>query len=149
MKRLIIAEKPSVARAIAESLGIENSKEKGQIICHNDTVVTWCLGHLLQLADAEVYLNRTPDTEDGKIFWRMEDIPIYPSEWKYIIKDDTKKQFSKVSDLISKAEEIVNAGDPDNEGQRLVDEVIEHNKFKGKVLRYWANAVDSKTVKHA
>lgn len=149
MKRLIIAEKPSVARAIAESLGIENSKEKGQIICHNDTVVTWCLGHLLQLADAEVYLNRTPDTEDGKIFWRMEDIPIYPSEWKYIIKDDTKKQFSKVSDLISKAEEIVHAGDPDNEGQRLVDEVIEHNNFQGKVLRYWANAVDSKTVKTA
>lgn len=149
MKRLIIAEKPSVARAIAESLGIENSKEKGQIICHNDTVLTWCLGHLLQLADAEAYLSRTPDTEDGKIFWRMEDIPIYPAEWKYIIKDDTKKQFNRVSRLIGEAEEIVNAGDPDNEGQRLVDEVIEYNKFKGKVLRYWANAVDSKTVKTA
>lgn len=149
MKRLIIAEKPSVARAIAESLGIENSKEKGQIVCLNDTVVTWCLGHLLELADAEAYLNRKPDTEDGKIFWRMEDIPIYPAEWKYIIKDNTKKQYNKVSNLISKAEEIVNAGDPDNEGQRLVDEVIERNNFKGRVLRYWANAVDSKTVKTA
>lgn len=149
MKRLIIAEKPSVARAIAESLGIENSKEKGQIVCLNDTVVTWCLGHLLELADAEAYLNRKSDTEDGKIFWRMEDIPIYPAEWKYIIKDNTKKQYNKVSNLISKAEEIVNAGDPDNEGQRLVDEVIERNNFKGRVLRYWANAVDSKTVKTA
>ena len=53
MKRLIIAEKPSVARAIAQELGIENSKEKGQIVCHNDTVVTWCIGHMIQQAEAE------------------------------------------------------------------------------------------------
>lgn len=149
MKRLIIAEKPSVARAIAESLGIENSKDKGQIICHNDTVVTWCLGHLLQLADAEAYLSRTPDTDDGKIFWRMEDLPIYPAEWKYVVNEQTKKQYNRVSKLIGEADEIVNAGDPDNEGQRLVDEVIEKNNFQGKVLRYWANAVDSKTVCNA
>lgn len=149
MKRLIIAEKPSVARAIAQELGIENSKEKGRIICHNDTVVTWCLGHLIQLADAEAYLDREPDTEDGKIFWRMEDLPIYPMEWKHVVNETTKKQYNRVSRLIGEAEEIVHAGDPDNEGQRLVDEMIERNNFGGKVLRYWANAVDSKTVKTA
>lgn len=148
--RLFIAEKPSVARAIAQALGTLDTKKKGQIICENDTVVTWCFGHMYHLAEPDSYTGDVPvSAKTGKKLWRWEELPIIPTVWKLEATDSCKEQLKVIKDLLKQAETVVNAGDPDREGQLLVDEVLEEAKYKGQVLRYWANAVDDKSVKKA
>lgn len=119
--RLFIAEKPSVARAIADELGI-TSKEDGYICCGSDKV-TWCFGHLLELAEPDCY---TPDDapknpKTGKKLWRIEDLPIIPSQWIIEPKADAKKQLNIIGRLLKEATGVINAGDADREGQLLVD----------------------------
>lgn len=148
--RLFIAEKPSVARAIAQALGTLDTKKKGQIICENDNVVTWCFGHMYHLAEPDSYTGDVPvSAKTGKKLWRWEELPIIPTVWKLEATDSCKEQLKVIKDLLKQAETVVNAGDPDREGQLLVDEVLEEAKYKGEVLRYWANAVDDKSVKKA
>lgn len=148
--RLFIAEKPSVARAIAQALGTLDTKKKGQIICENDTVVTWCFGHMYHLAEPDSYTGDVPvSAKTGKKLWRREELPIIPTVWMLEATDSCKEQLKVIKDLLKQAETVVNAGDPDREGQLLVDEVLEEAKYKGQVLRYWANAVDDKSVKKA
>ena len=149
--KLYIAEKPSVARAIAQAIGTLDTKQKGQIVCENDTVVTWCFGHMYHLAEPDDYTGKDVpvSSKTGKKLWRWEELPILPVEWKYKATDSCKEQLHVIKDLLKKAETVVNAGDPDREGQLLVDEVLEEAKYKGEVLRYWANAVDDKSVKKA
>lgn len=149
--KLYIAEKPSVARAIAQAIGTLDTKQKGQIVCENNTVVTWCFGHMYHLAEPDDYTGKDVpvSSKTGKKLWRWEELPILPVEWKYKATDSCKEQLLVIKDLLKKAETVVNAGDPDREGQLLVDEVLEEAKYKGEVLRYWANAVDDKSVKKA
>ena len=149
MKRLIIAEKPSVARAIADILGIVKS-DKGYIECNNDTVVTWCFGHMFELAEPDQYTpDSVPLSSKGSKLWRFEDLPILPSEWKLEESEKCKDQIKVIKGLLKNAQDVVNAGDPDREGQLLVDEVLEELKYSGKVLRYWSNAIDKKSVERA
>ena len=79
----------------------------------------------------------------------MEDLPIIPSVWKLKIKAEAAKQFKIVRELISKATTIVNAGDPDREGQLLVDEVLDYVGNKKPVQRILLNALDEKSVKQS
>lgn len=103
--RLFIAEKPSLARAIADGVGNLHKKD-GYIECRDDTIVTWCFGHIL------AQLN--PDELDARYkIWNMDDLPIIPHPWKLKVKPDAKKQFQVIKGLIGKADLIVNAGDPD------------------------------------
>ena len=82
MKRLFIAEKPSVGKAIAGALGVKKSYGN-YIECRTGDTVTWCFGHLLELEDADVYLPADiPLTKSGKKKWRQEDLPILPTVWK-------------------------------------------------------------------
>lgn len=149
MKRLIIAEKPSVARAIAESLGIVKS-DKGYIECNNDTVVTWCFGHMFELAEPDQYTpDSVPLSSKGSKLWRFDELPILPSFWKLKESEKCKDQIKVIKGLLKKAQDVVNAGDPDREGQLLVDELLEELKYSGKVLRYWSNAIDKKSVERA
>ena len=94
MTTLFIAEKPSVARAIADAIGIIK-KENGFLSCKNDVLVTWCFGHLLEMAKPDDYL----DHED----WRIEDLPIIPQEWKLFPRKDAKAQFKIISQLLKKS----------------------------------------------
>ncbi len=130
--RLFIAEKPSVAKAIAAELGVVNAT--GSCInCSNGDIVTWCFGHLLEQAEPDVYLpDSVPKTKKGTKVWRMADLPIFPKEWITLPKADkgVKKQLSVIGKFIKSSDSLVNAGDPDREGQLLVDEVIEHFKSK-------------------
>ena len=150
--RLFIAEKPSVARVIAQELGI-TSRQDGYIECKNNNTVTWCFGHLLEQAEPDYYIAlkdpNAPKNDKGAIKWRWQDLPIIPTSWHKEVKSDAKKQFKIIKSLLAKANEVVNAGDPDREGQLLVDEVLEFNHFKGKTLRYWCNAQDQSSVKKA
>jgi DNA topoisomerase III len=117
--RLFIAEKPSLARAIADVLPKPLQKGNGFIKASNGDVVSWCIGHLLEQATPEVY-----DPRYKK--WVINDLPIVPEKWILMPKGNTQKQFNILVDLIKSAEQIVHAGDPDREGQLLVDEVLNY-----------------------
>ena len=147
--RLFIAEKPSVGRAIAESLGIVKS-DKGYIECNNDTVITWCFGHMYQLVMPDFYISDDiTRSNNGLKKWRFEDLPILPSEWKLEESEKCKDQIKVIKGLLKNAQDVVHAGDPDREGQLLVDELLEELEYSGKVLRYWSNAIDKKSVERA
>lgn len=151
MNRLFIAEKPSVGKAIAEALG-KTKSDKGFCETKSGDIVTWCFGHLMELATPDVYLpDDVPTTSKGSKIWREQDLPIVPEKWKIIVKSDCKAQFTVIKKLAQKSsvKTIVNCGDPDREGQLLVDEVLSFIGNKKPVLRYWASAVDSASVKKA
>lgn len=135
--RCFIAEKPSVARAIAAELGRGASRD-GYIECGSD-IVTWCFGHILEMAMPEDY-------DPSLKAWRTEDLPILPSVWKLLPKASAKQQLALIGRILKEADQVVNAGDPDREGQLLVDEVLEHFGYRGPVKRFWVSAQDSVSI---
>jgi len=140
--RLFIAEKPSLALAIANGLGNKGKKD-GYFDCGND-IVTFCFGHIMQQC--------SPDEYDEKYKqWKMETLPILPEKWKLKVTPSCAKQFKIIKELVKKAEIIVNAGDPDREGQLLVDEVLnELGVLQTKpIKRILLNALDEKSVRAA
>ena len=147
--KLFIAEKPSVAKAIAAELGV-SGRGDGFINCRNDVVVTWCFGHLLEQAEPDAYLpDDIPKTKKGRKIWRMQDLPIFPQHWLMEAKSErgAKKQLSVIGKLLKSAATVVNAGDPDREGQLLVDEVLEHFRARQPVERFWVSAVDPASIR--
>ncbi|MEQ1620622.1 MAG: DNA topoisomerase 3 [Methylococcales bacterium] len=144
--RLFIAEKPSVAKAIAGELGA-TGKGDGFIECGQDKV-TWCFGHMLEQAGPDEYTADdapcSPST--GKKLWRIEDLPIIPGTWIMRPREDAKQQLAVIGRLLKTASEVVNAGDPDREGQLLIDEVLVHFKSSQPVRRFWVSAQDSISV---
>ncbi|MCE9663436.1 DNA topoisomerase III [Halomonas sp. M5N1S17] len=125
--RLIIAEKPSLARAIADALPGSARREEGALHA-GDTVVTWCLGHLLEQAPPDAY-------DPAYKQWRLDHLPILPERWKLAPRPKARGQLAVIRRLLKGAREVVHAGDPDREGQLLVQEVIEHLGWKGPVSR--------------
>ncbi len=115
--KLYIAEKPSLARAIADALPKPHKKLEGHIVVGNGDVVSWCIGHLLELAEPDDY-------SDTYKKWTLTDLPIVPQKWQLKAKPKTRKQLTILKKLIKQASSIVHAGDPDREGQLLVDEVL-------------------------
>src|SRR5437773_1087603 len=100
--RVIIAEKPSMGRDIAAALGCSRRQE-GYIEGPND-LVTWCVGHLVEL-DA-------PDAYDPKFKrWRLEDLPIIPDRFKYHVAERTADQFKVIKSLLTRQEEFEAVGD--------------------------------------
>ena len=124
---LYIAEKPSLGRAIALALPGTGQKGDSFISFANGDCVSWCIGHLLEQAQPDAY-----DPIYQK--WQLEHLPITPEVWKLTAKPKTKKQLSVLKKLIKQADQLVNAGDPDREGQLLVDEVISYCGVKGNKL---------------
>ncbi|KPQ24821.1 MAG: DNA topoisomerase III [Halomonas sp. HL-48] len=139
--RLIIAEKPSLARAIADALPSSAQRQDGAITC-GDTTVTWCLGHLLEQAAPEAY-----DPADKQ--WRLDRLPIVPSTWQLAPRPKARGQLAVIRKLIKQAKEVVHAGDPDREGQLLVQEVIEHMKYRGPVQRLLISDLNRPAVSRA
>lgn len=142
--RLFIAEKPSLGRAIANGLG-NCERSDGFISCNGgNDIVTWCFGHILEQFQPEEY-------DDKYKTWRLEDLPMVPEKWQMKVIPDKAKQLEIIKKLAYKAETIVNAGDPDREGQLLVDEVLNFIGVLGKkdIQRILVNALDEKSVKQA
>ncbi|MCK3658786.1 DNA topoisomerase III [Pasteurellaceae bacterium Pebbles2] len=117
--RLFIAEKPSLARAIADVLPKPHQRGDGFIRCGEHDYVTWCVGHLLEQAEPDAY---NPNFKQ----WRLEHLPIMPEKWQLIPRKEVAKQLKIVEKLIHQADILINAGDPDREGQLLVDEVFSY-----------------------
>ena len=122
MSRLFIAEKPSLARAIADALPKPHKKDQGFIQCSNGDIVTWCIGHLLEQVEPDAYDERYKK-------WNMADLPIIPEQWQLRPKKNVSKQLTVIKKLVKQAAHIVHAGDPDREGQLLVDEMLDHCKL--------------------
>jgi DNA topoisomerase-3 len=124
---LYIAEKPSLGRAIADVLPKPHKKGDGYIMAANGDCVSWCIGHLLEQAEPDAY-------DDAYKSWKLEHLPIVPQTWKLVPKSKTRTQLSALRKLVKQASSIINAGDPDREGQLLVDEVIAYLGVKGDKL---------------
>ena len=144
--RLFIAEKPSVAKAIAAELGVTGRGE-GYIDC-GASRVTWCFGHMLEQAEPDAYLGDDvpASAATGRKLWRAEDLPIIPGVWQLRPRADAKAQLAVIGRLLKGASEVVHAGDPDREGQLLVDEVLGHFGSRLPVRRFWVSAQDAVSV---
>lgn len=140
MYRLFIAEKPSAAEEIATLLGI-TKRGRGYFECGHD-VVTNAIGHLFEMPKPEFY-------SAAFKAWDFRNMPIVPNEWVWLPKEKLKDRVKLIGSLIREAQIVVNAGDADNEGQYLVDMIIEHFGFRGQVLRFWADAMDTHTLQTA
>ena len=148
--KLYIAEKPSLGRAIAsalaDSLGGGQQRSEGFIKLSNGDCVSWCIGHLLEQAEPHIYNSEYKS-------WRMEHLPIVPDEWKLQPKKETKNQLSVLRKLVKEADELVHAGDPDREGQLLVDQLINYLKVSKKkrstIQRLLVNDLNSTAVQRA
>jgi DNA topoisomerase-3 len=138
--RLFIAEKPDLAKAIVEGLG-GGKREEGYYNCGDD-YVTWCFGHMLQLQDPEDY-----DERYSK--WNLDDLPIVHIPWKKKPGSDKKAQLKIIMGLLKQADIVVNAGDPDAEGQLLVDEILEYANYRLPAKRILINDNNTNIVRKA
>ena len=93
--KLVIAEKPSVAHSIAKVIGAD--KRKDGYLEGNGYIVSWCVGHLIELAEPQTYEDRY-----GK--WNIDDLPIIPESWKYQVSDSTKKQYAILKTLMERSD---------------------------------------------
>jgi len=142
---LFIAEKPSLAEAIAkaraEQLGVRASKGSGSWTVGSDAV-TWLFGHMYELAKPEDY-------DAGWKRWEMSTLPIIPEKWKRSPHNDKRPHLAMIKELISKSKCVVNVGDAEREGQLLVDELLEEmgwNPFSEKTKRVWVSSFAQKDV---
>ncbi|EWH08014.1 DNA topoisomerase III [Pseudoalteromonas lipolytica SCSIO 04301] len=144
--KLYIAEKPSLALAIADALPKPQKKQDGFIELANGDCVSWCIGHLLEQAEPDEYDERFKK-------WRFEHLPIVPEQWQLKPKPKTRKQLTVLKKLIKQATQIVHAGDPDREGQLLVDQVIDQVKLsqakKQQIQRLLISDLNLNAVKKA
>jgi len=143
-KTLVIAEKPSVGRDLARVLPGTFKKEEGWLEA-DDYVITWAVGHLVQLAE--------PDEYDPKFKrWKMEDLPIVPEHFKLIVRDErSRKQMSVVTKQLGRedVDEVVNACDAGREGELIFAYLYEKAKGKKPVKRLWLNSMTTAAMKSA
>lgn len=138
--RLWIAEKPELGRIIAQVLGNGKSHE-GYISCGSD-IVSWCVGHLVQLTKPEII---NPDY----VKWQRTTLPLKLRPLQYSILPKTESQFRVLAKLITGADEIVHAGDPDEEGQLLVEEVLAYCGNQAPVKRVLINDLNLDAARQA
>lgn len=137
---LVIAEKPSVAISIAKVIGA--TKKKDGYYEGSGYRVSWCVGHLIQMAN--------PDSYDEKYAkWNMEDLPIVPSEYKYEVSKSTKKQFSVLKKLLNdkEIENVINACDAGREGESIFRLVYNQANCKKKMKRLWISSMEDSAIK--
>ena len=136
--RLFIAEKPSLARAIAQALPLPQRRYRDHIQCGDGTVVAWCAGHILEPVMPEQY-----DRKYAR--WALGDLPIVPVQWK--LRASAPALLSGLKMLLRGATRVVHAGDPDREGQLLVDEVLDFLGYTGPVDRILINDTNPDAVR--
>lgn len=137
--QLVIAEKPSVARNIAKVLHATNVKDG--YLEGKEYLVSWCIGHLIELASADQY------RDDWKA-WKYETLPMIPENWKYQIKESTKGQFRVLKELLHRADvtEIICATDAGREGELIFRLVYNQAECKLPFKRLWISSMEEKAI---
>jgi DNA topoisomerase-3 len=140
--RLIIAEKPSVQRIISEVVGADSPKDgynEG-----NGFIVSYCIGHLVGLADPEEYGEQFAEKP-----WKNENLPIIPDNWKFTVNKETKKQFEVLKKLMNSAEvtEIINACDSGREGECIYNYVYNAANCRKKTMRLWIQSLEESAIR--
>ena len=137
---LIIAEKPSVAATIAAALGAKEKKDG--YIAGNGCLVSWCVGHLVQLAEAAAYGEQYKK-------WSYDSLPILPQEWQYAVASDKGNQFKILKDLMHRADvsEVVNACDAGREGELIFRFVYDVAGCKKPMRRLWISSMEESAIK--
>lgn len=145
-RALCIAEKPELGRAVAKAI-IGTHKEESGVIDGGDLCVVWAYGHLLTLAEPEEYDERYKDRTDENL------LPVFFDDWRHVPPPDLRDPKGKVvgnnkfkrdrlkqiGDLLKRFPTVIHCGDPDDEGQLLIDEILDYFNYKGKVLRVRIN----------
>lgn len=139
--KLVIAEKPQLAQVIADAIGIVARKD-GYINCRDDYIVTWAIGHILEY-------EKPDELNPNYKKWVLSDLPLNLRPLRLKPKATTEKQFRTVEALLQKADIVVNAGDPDDEGQLLIREILDFVCFKGNVQRLLLNDLNKEAAKKA
>ena len=140
--RLFIAEKPSLARAIAEAIGKPVKSDKLSMTMNTGDVICWSAGHILEPQVPEQI------SVDYKR-WSLAQLPIIPSDWVLVPKPDTKDLLGNIGRLLKQADIVVNAGDADREGQLLIDEILQYFKYKGTTLRILVTDMNAGAIRKA
>ena len=139
MNNLVIAEKPSVAQSIAKVLGCTGRRDG--YLEGNGYLVSWCVGHLVGLAQPEEY--------DGKYeIWRKEDLPIIPEHFEYQVATATKKQFRILKELLKRNDVscVTNACDAGREGELIFRLVYEKAGCKKPMKRLWISSMEDEAI---
>ena len=138
--RLVIAEKPSVAQTIAAALGVKEKKDG--YIEGGGCLISWCVGHLVQLAEAAAYGEQYKK-------WSFDSLPILPEEWQYAVDPDKGKQFKTLKELMHRADvsEVVNACDAGREGELIFRFVYEAAGCKKPMRRLWISSMEDGAIK--
>ncbi len=143
-KTLVIAEKPSVGRDLARVLPGPFAKQEGYLE-GPDHVLTWAVGHLVQLAEPDEY-----DVKFKK--WRMADLPIVPAKFKLVVRDErSKKQMSVVTRQLGREDvaDVINACDAGREGELIFAYLFEKAKSKKPVRRLWLSSMTKSAMERA
>ena len=137
---LVVAEKPSVAMSYAKVLGA-TSRQDGYLE-GNGYLVSWCVGHLVELAPPNVY--------DAKyVKWSIADLPILPQKWQYLVSASTKKQFGILQKLMNRpdVDSIVNSCDSGREGELIFRLVYQQAGCKKPVSRLWLSSMEENAIR--
>ena len=138
--RLVITEKPSVAKSISAVLGAKERLDG--YLEGNGYIISWCFGHLAELASADVY-----DEAYGK--WSREQLPIIPDSWQYSVGRDKKKQLDLLSDLMRREDvtEVINACDAGREGELIFRTVYQLAGCKKPMKRLWISSMEDNAIR--
>jgi len=138
--RLFLCEKPSQAGDIARVLG---ATQRGEgCLRGNDVSVTWCIGHLLETAAPGDYCEAWKR-------WSLQQLPMLPAQWQWVVKPSTRGQFAVVKKLLAQASELVIATDADREGEMIAREVLDYCGFRGSIKRLWLSALNEASIRKA
>ncbi|MEW8009046.1 MAG: DNA topoisomerase III [Candidatus Thiodiazotropha endolucinida] len=138
--QLYLCEKPSQARDIARVLGV---RQKGDgCLKSSDKIVTWCFGHLLEMASPDKY-------DDALKRWQFDTLPIIPPTWKLTVKKSSRKQFNIIQQLLKNSSSVVIATDADREGESIAREILELCQWRGPISRLWLSALDDSSIRKA
>ena len=138
--QLVIAEKPSVAKSIADVLGALDRQDR--YFEGGGYIVSWCVGHLIELAEPESYGDQWKK-------WTFESLPVNPEHWQYEIKEDTKEQYDVLYGLLhdSRVDEVVCATDAGREGELIFRLVYEQAGCSKPMKRLWISSMEESAIR--
>ena len=138
--QLVVSEKPSTAQAYAKVLGATNRQDgywEG-----NGYLVSWCIGHLVELAPPNVY-------DEKFVKWSVADLPILPEKWQYLVSASTKKQFGILKKLMNRpdVDSVTAATDAGREGELIFRLVYQQAGCKKPVFRLWLSSMEESAIR--